>query len=596
MTDLVYRVIWGGLDLTDAPFGFEFGADWGAPQSAVEVIDSLLQDGEIEISPRDSNRTISFSVLVEGGDLHALAKAEELLAAQARKQRNEILVDPGDGWAAPFVLTTFKASVTQPRDDEAERQGYRRFNLTMQARPFVRSANPVVIEAIADGQTPSTPVTDTVDDCSVVGGWSRETTEAVSAHDGRIEVVKGSPRPDRSISLRVNRAGVFSLTGTPYLVFDVALLAGESAYWSTARLSVNGGELNTADIAAGLFMDPVAVGPSPTPGMTRLWYKPGPTSITTLQLRVGVIAREENLPAFYGAFQIDKVSRTNEPPYVGTGRQQFRSLLVPGSARTEGSIQIAHETSSLGDVVVYTNADDGSGYQPPCRQYRSAGGSITVDPTTASGALSPLNTSVPETYDVPAHAVPDGSYSIMARVQAAVAGYTTLTLNVSTLMGSTELGTVTSNTIVNLTTGLQLVELAAEALPVVPVAPGSVAKVRLKLSCPTDVKVDDTYIFNTTVGALSIVSCGTGTPTTGGDSNRLWIETATLERPHPSMWVGTLADKSDRRHVSATNNVRSEMPHQLVPGDVNLFTLCSNAEQAAASAELYPNWYFHAAS
>lgn len=586
MSDVAFSATYGDLVLDQSPFALEFGSDFGAPQSVSAVIASLLIDGEIEMWQRDSNRTVSMTVLIEWSDMLTAAEAEASLIAEASKQRNLLTINPGDGWGPSNVFDTFRAQVTWLRDDEIEQQGYRRFQLTMQAAPNVRSTEVQIVAAIGTGVTPPTPNTVTVDDCSAIGGWTNDgdASTSLSVVSGAIQVVNGaSPRGDVTM-VRARRDGVVSMSGTPYLAVDMVKVVGSYAYLGSAALVLDGGSA----------LLPFASGPSPdNSAYTRVWWNlVGVSSFSTMLLRIGMIGTATNL----AGYAIDKVIRTNVDPSIGTARQQFRSLVVGGTARTEGSLQIQHETAALGDVLVQTMVDDGSGHQPACRQYRVAGGSVTSDSATASGSYSPLDAVTAETYDVPARTLPEGSYSILARVKAASTSTPLITVSARTRVGSVDAAASSTAEFVSLTAGAwQIVELGRLVLPPTAVPAGSSAVVRLTASTASRVDIDDLWLFHTTLGAYSLVSCGTGTPVIGGPFNRLWLDTATLDRPEPSIWLGTQADRSDARHAGGTE-IRAQGTHVFTPGKVNLFTVTSNALNAAASLSFYPRWHSNAAA
>lgn len=582
----------GAFELVGGGFGTDYtvetiaeGMDFGEARGRDVVVQTLLQDGAAMSRDGYDNREVTFGVLITANDSLGLALGEAALVAEIGR-RNELVWTPPDQWGPPSVYVVVMSSLSFEFEDWGEMQPDtigRRFVLTLICKPFVGSRDRVVVEAVGSGEPPPVENTVLVDNCSTTTGWaplgdpSYGTT--ISSVSGQIRVVNGEDNNyPYGLYIGAQRTGTIDLTATPYLIIDVRPTQGVPR-WSSALI--------TGDVR------PIASGPSPDfPACVRLWFRPNVPSLASLYLDVLMSPDREGQTQ---GFAIEQVARTNLAPFTGTGRQQFRSLIVTGSARTEGSLQVAHATQSLGEVLVYTNTDDGSGYQPACRGFRTGGGTVSSDPATASGSSSPLNAAAPETYDVPSSAVPSGTYAPMSRLRATTPGFYVVTLTASLLSGTTELGAITMTRTLELGTTWKLCELGALALPTVAVPPGSTAKVRIELSCPGAVEVDDTYLFNLTVGALSWVDCGTGTPATGGSSNRLWIDTASLNVPRPSMWVGTLADGSDRHHIEGTK-VYSEMPHRFEPGDVNLFTLTSNALYAAASLDFIPQWHSNAAA
>jgi hypothetical protein len=101
---------YGALNLTASPYGVEFGMDVGAPQNEAVALAFMLQDGEIELSSRASNRTFTFTVQVEGASLTAMAANEAALIAETEKLLNTLTVDPGDG-APATVFDIYRGQV-----------------------------------------------------------------------------------------------------------------------------------------------------------------------------------------------------------------------------------------------------------------------------------------------------------------------------------------------------------------------------------------------------------------------------------------------------------------------------------------------------
>lgn len=593
MSELVHRVLWGDLDLTEPPFALAFGADWGGPQPVSEVIESLLQDGEIEVSDRDANRSLAFTVYVEGADMLDLAEsAENLLLAEARKQRNEITLHPGDGYGPGYTIRTFRATPSNPRDEDAERQGLRRFDFTVPARPFVRSLDSVTIEAVASGGSVPSPNEVLVDGCTSAANWSRTTSPGtgssgtatgptVSSSAIRAAFTWTGPEGRGIVTTRVRltRTGLSAdMSSTTLLKVDTS---AESPAATSMTFEINGSPATPIAQADGTF-----------------WFDCRDiATVTDFAAEVTSLVYRQQQPAPWTvALKVHNIWRTNITPIIGTGRQQFRTAPVLGSARTEGSIVVAHETQALGDdVMLYTIPADGSGHQPACRQYRTSG---PTSPTTGGGAADTASgawesiAGGPVVFDVPARTVPTGSYAILARLRSAVAGYKSVTARAGVLLGATSLPAWESTTTPNLGTTWGLTELGSVSLPPIGLPVNSTGFVRLEIESTDDVQIDELYICNLTAGALTIVSCGTGTPAAGGASSRLWVDTASLDVPHPSIWVGTQSDRSDARHAS---DYLAEMPHQLPPGLLNVFALSSNAVLPAVSLEYFPQWHFHSA-
>lgn len=170
MADLAPRFFVGDLELTSYPFGVlreDVEVDLGAPQNAADVIESLMVDGELVSSSRSGNRTLTVPVLVEGGDLLALAANEATLIQACEKARNTFTVDPGDGFGPPTVFDTFRIQAVHTRDSRYEAALMRRWDLTIPALPWGRAAT-----LVTQTLTPAVVTPTVVDDCVSLTNWT----------------------------------------------------------------------------------------------------------------------------------------------------------------------------------------------------------------------------------------------------------------------------------------------------------------------------------------------------------------------------------------------------------------------------------------
>lgn len=581
MSDLNFRVLWGSLDLTDYPFGVEWGTDVGAPAKVYEALSALLADGEIEVSTRDSNRTMTFTVLAEAADLLSHSELEAMLAIEAGKDRNTLTLIPGDSFGPASVFDTYEAELVWVRSDDLEIAGFRRYQITMPAYPFPRSEDETVVAAVGSGGTQPDPVSAVVEACSSTDGWtatSAPTPLSLSVVSGNLRVLWTTANV-----MAISRSVSFDPSLTPYLYIDWRRNFGNPAIPPVATL-------------AGQQLEIFANGPSPDPslsGFSRTWYRSMSAPVSDL-LEISWRNIDEQRA---GSLDFAEVGRTNISPVVGTGRQQFRSLDVGGSQRSQGSLQISHDTDSLGEVLVYTNEDDGSGYQPASRSYRVSGGATpSPDSTTASGSYEPLDGGAPVIIEIPIGSVPQGTYSLMARIKGDTSSITGVSFSAATRVGSTDYGLRSGAKIIGTSNVWKLFELDRLTLPPTAVPAGSSAKVRLSMSSSNRLDLDEVYLFNTDIGDLSWVDCGTAAPSAGGSSNRLWLDTASLDWPRPAALLGTQPDRSDARHVDSITEHRAEGVHMLNPGRLNVFSLTSNALNAAVSLRHYRRWHSNAGS
>lgn len=226
-------ITYGSLTLTDYPYSIEFDkTDLGSPKTVVEVVESLLIDGDVEVSSRAGNRTLSCSVLVEGADFDELAENVEALAIEADVATNTFTVDPGDGFGAATRFETFRAEeLPVDRSEAMEGSRLRRCQLTIRALPFGLSVNDVT----------ETPVGTSI---GGTGGTARQRLHTL--------VVKGSARTSALLKLEheTNSLGTATIYtyddyGTGYVPALRAFL--DASGTTTADASLVSGARNMLD-------------------------------------------------------------------------------------------------------------------------------------------------------------------------------------------------------------------------------------------------------------------------------------------------------------------------------------------------------------
>lgn len=600
MVDVQHEVVWGSCPLVPAnpsmlPYTVETTTelDMGKPEPVVADLASSLADGSLAEVLGYGNRVIRLRVEISGPTLDDLAIGEAALMVEIRRQRSTLRWSPPDRFAQTQVFEVVWSDLEYVFDDEDEiaHTPVRTFIIAMTCMPFARDEELTVVPSVVVG-TPPTPVVTSVDACTSATGWAATyspasgtgvTAASAAVSSGAIKAAWSNtvklPRTTTLVSASLARSGLsVSMSSTPYLLVTVRSEFGDVYPLEGLDFLVNG----------------VAVPVLATSGtVTTLDC----SSIATLT-DIKVTARHSNRSGTgFVDLYVDDVTRTNVPPSVGPGRQQYRSFTVGGTARTAASLQLSHPSTALNDVIIYiAQAEDTPGAQPSLRQYRTAGGTETPDTSTASGQRSPLNGGTAETYDVPAVAVGEGAHSLMTVVKAAAAGWKVITYTVSALVGSTLYGTRTESVSVYLpTTGWTIVELGRVTLPPVALPPGSTSKARITLSSPDSVQVDESMIFNTDVGALTWVKAGAGSPSTGGPSSRVWIDTPSIDRPRDAIWLGTLPDRSDARHAVGKSEVPVQNQFLIEPGLVNLYLLSLDATFVAAELAYYRRHMYNAA-
>jgi hypothetical protein len=280
-------------------------------------------------------------------------------------------------------------------------------------------------------------------------------------------------------------------------------------------------------------------------------------------------------------FSVDSVSVTNTYTGGSTGRSNSRQVQVLGSARAVGSLSVEDSAAALGSTLVYSSSATSS-VQPNLRQYLVAGPTVTADSTTVSGSTSDLGTQ--HWFDLPASGVAQAGYLLLARVKHASAGARTITWSGRSRMGGADVGDVQtdSRTVTLAAATWTIVPVALLNLPVTRVGTGGL--VRIGLLGPAGLTLDEAWLMDLDNGRLTWVECGT--------SRRLWLDTASVNDPVPSMWRGVAADRSDALHAGVDASAWGV--HELVPPLINVYTVTSGSTAAVLSLSYYPAHLFHA--
>lgn len=551
----VPRYLIGSLDLTAAPFLVLQDEDRGAPQNVADVVDSLLQDGTLISSKRSDNRAMAYTVYIDEADLEACAAAEQRLIAECDKERNTFTVEPGDGVGAATVFDTFRVQARFVYDAAAEQMNLRRYDLEIPALPFGRSDTEVTSVGVVSTGTTTT----VINDCSSATSWSAQYASATPftpTVSGGAIVIDADVPTGGSVPgvLTYAPASPVSMSTTPYFYLDWKMVDVTADKLPTVR--ADGAELTRLTSVA-----------QPN-GYTRTTFMCPDASVAAFKIKAPV-AKPKGTSAF-GDFMVDQIVKTNVAPVLGTSRQKIMDLPVLGSARAVGTLKIEHETSALGDVLLYSYEDDGSGYTPDLRRWLTSTAG-TTDATTVSGATNALGSNV---YAVPLNILRPGAHLLLARAKVSLAG--TVTIN--------------GKSVVFADTNYKIITLGVEN--VADHVPGSAFSHTITITgSGGTITLDEAWLFYMGDGAhLSQFSLGTSSPTASGSSNRLFLKNATPDHPWPSAWRGTLADESDARVVTDFTWAQ----HELTPGGVKVFAVTTNALDATTSASYYPAWHTHA--
>lgn len=579
-------LVLGALDLIDPrglPFAVETlaeGTDLGNPQPIEVAIRHLLQDGSIVEHEGDDNREIALRIIITAPTGIGLAKGVEALAAELYR-RNTLTYLPPDGLGAPTVYDVITSSLQRQTDDLAEvKLGARYYSVRLVCEPFGRSETEVISPALA-----ASGITTTLVDA---GAATTNWTGAIGSTAATVEVVSGAVGVTTTalvgaVTIGLTRTAAITTSATKYLVVD----------WKATPVGSLGSVIGVRAHGDGVELERVAQTPSPTAGFTRSWFYVQAASVAVLRLDAAF--NNTGNESVVRAFHVDNIDRTDTKPVIGTARQLLRSVEVAGSARTQGLLVVEHATSALGDAMVYTWPDDNSGYIPATRShYRSGGGVVTSDAALVSGARDADQMFL----SIPLNRVPEGKCVIMGRLRSNTGVSTSVNYTIATsasveMNGTDLIFAVWDDPTVALTgTAWVNAVLGHLSLPLIDVADPSQATLELSLM-RTSVQFDEIWLFNTSIGALTIVPCGTAAPAKGGASNRLYLEPATADRARPIVRRGYAADGSDAFYASDASSW--EMP-EFKPPRVNIFTVTSNATGADVEMRHFPRWHDTAVS
>jgi hypothetical protein len=565
------------------------GTSWGEPVPIEVTVKSWLQDGAIVVTQGHDNREVNVRVRFYGDDLTALNAKEAALFAELEKP-NTLTWSPGGTIPATVFVVVTSSLVQQDESFVGEVQGdpWRTYNVRLVCEAFTRST----AEVTAAAQAASGVTTTLVDNGSATTNWTgtvNGVTTAPAVTSGAVGITTGSLSGVQTISL--TRTAAIATSATPYLQID-----WQGSAFGSPSLAVYGD---------GVLLERIGQTSSPTSGFTRTWFKATTASIAALRLDSTSTDAGTYLGSYSRSLLVDNINRTDVKPTLGTARQLLRSINVSGSAPTRGSLAIEHSTNALGDVLAYFFPDGASGqnaYSPPLRQYWVSGGTTGADATLVSGTSEIFVsgfTTFTVTFDVPCRNLTAGIHPLQARM-ALTGGSSQVSWTATTRVNGTAIGpTLSGSRTIAVTTGGQVIyTLARLLLPTLDVDPASSsAVVRITLTgtggAGINFVLDEAWLFNTTIGQLIQVGCGSGTAASGGPAKRVFIEPAATSIPRPTVRIGHAADRSDSFYPTDLSSW--QMP-VLDPPRVNVFTVCTNALDASTTLRHFPHWHTNPAS
>ena len=588
------------------------GASFGEPQPIEVAINSLLLDGALTEKQGDGNREQSFLVTVKSTDGRGIADGVAALHLATGKRTTLVWTPPG-GYAPPTVFDLETSSLHEPSgfDDLAWKRNEQVFRLRLVALPFGRSVDKIVDDA---GTPPSSGGTLLLN-CESNTDWAATSPWTYPAEYVVDTVIftegAGSIR-SRGQNFTNLDDGTASSSGKDK-VSSLSLSTGTGGYLSVAvrfewtqvsfgiyMTTASGGRV-LVDNAIATHVDsagfvhyvwPVDAGLTVT-ALDFVWTQSGPP-----------IASYTTNPHHVWYDDVELL------PAATTDHQIVKQLDVKGSARTVGSLRIAapSESVALGRVLAITTPTDEipAGFTPDGERW-VAQGTTTPDaasptghyytPDTAAYSAATGATDRPF-FDVPVSLLTAGPYTMVALVKVE-SSPTVAGVQAQLRIGSTDVGPTSTAevSLPDLPTGYQFVTLGTCYLPPLPMqSADETAKVRLLFK---GAKLANIYFIpawqvgGRPVADFSIVDCGTATPSAGGSSSSLWIDSPSASQPQGGWWRGPTADRANAQ--SAWPDAKKPGIHAFKPGALTCFVVSTNAQGPTATLEYYPAWLGSAA-
>lgn len=525
--------------------------DFGNPQPVDVWIKSLLADGSLSRTESHDNREVGFRVTVVGDTYPALQAGEQALFAASHKATTFT-------WTAPRVdaITTVFAvvnsQVDRVTDDLDERRNEATYMVKLVCEPWTQSATPFSVDAIPVGGV--TPVSDVIDECTSLTGFTGSHTRSVVSGGNAVRVTKDPGNNMADLTMWIQRTASVTIT-QPY----IRIKADGSQSFDSVTLTVGSVVYTPINSSGGNYWFEVPAGT----------YSSIRATITYDAVTLG----RPNLAPQY--FTLYSIYQTNVSSF-NTRKELQQTFTVPGQVRAPCDLSISHATNGLGDVIVYTYPPDLAVYSPGLGQFRSSGGTQTAASDCVAGTREPVQDN--PTYTIPVNLLPMGSYHLVARMRNTAVGWATINYSagigaVGQVSGSVRYYFAVANT-------WYIVPLDWVTLPVSRQKGTSTANVLLELdTATTTVQLDMPWIFHTD-GDISIVSAGA--------EKTVQILSPTPDEPGGMAWVG--------EQYPAGTALAALGRHLVTPPTTTIYTVATGTDDPAANVQGTARWYGRAGS
>jgi hypothetical protein len=403
---------------------------------------------------------------------------------------------------------------------------------------------------------------------------------SLSASGGHVDLNGvSSPLYSPTRTLTLTRAGAVAMSTSPYLRVSASI----TATGGTADLVFRIGT------GTAVAIEPVAVTPSTIAGYSDYYFRTGNFDTLVIEATAG---GGTNAPTVN--ISVAHVARTDTITGLGTNRQVTRTAVVGGSAPTQAAIRLFDATpAALGtEVLVHTSRN--TAWQPALRPFQVTATGVTADTARVSGARNPLGTA--KVFRIPASKFTEGLYSLLALMSVTTSAALSWSVRTVSAAGATTVGSsvvLSGSVTVPVTTGYQILNLAAFPLPVVKVEADQM--VELTLTGTANMTLDEAWLFGKDDGVLTWIR----------DTDSLtWLEIRSpeLDAPRPSIFGGTGAKGANSVDVSwkaagavAGISYGSFGTHRFEPGPIQIYTVCLGSTAAQSEIEYYERYLSHVA-
>lgn len=523
--------------------------DFGAPQPFDVWIKTLLKDGSLVVTESHDNREVSLRVTLEAGDADALQAGEEALFLECSRPSTFEFTPPDEFAATTVFVVVTSHLVPVIEDDLDERRRIRVYGLTLVCEPWTRSVDEITEIATPTGVT--TTVATVVDECTSLTGFTGSHTMSVVASGNAVRTSR--THADSAATFWILRTGSIVLT-QPYIRVKASTNPSGNPVWIT----IGGVDYYPVTSQSGNYWFEVPAGTYPS------------IKVSFAKPYTPPVGRPSTYPDYLDVYAIHQTNNNR----FGTRKELQQIIDIAGSARTPGNLTVSHDTTGLGDVIIYTYPPDLVAYSPGLTQYRTAGGALTADTACVSGSREAISGN--PTYTIPQDQLPAGSYQVLARMRNSSTGWQTITID--TWVGSVLAPQVSVKVNFPVANTWYIFPLDVIQLPPVRIRPGAAGDVNVKLSSPSaTVLLDMPWIFHTE-GEITIMAAGAEL-------------TAEVQSPTP-VDPGGMAYIGDKYPYGTALAALGR--HDFLPPQTVVYVVTTDTEDAEAALTYYPRWFTHA--